>query len=134
MMLLLLALLLGLAACGGDNEAATGTEAATGGGATAEAGAGGSTTIHLAAEAAALEYNKTSLEAPAGSVTIEFENPSGLPHNVKLEGPGVDGEGTETINSGSTSATLELEAGEYTFYCSVNGHRDAGMEGSLVVN
>jgi plastocyanin len=111
--LLLLALILGLAACGGDD---------------------GGTTIQLAAEAAALEYDKTSLEAPAGSVTIEFENPSGLPHNVKLEGPGVDGEGTETINTGSTSATLELEAGEYTFYCSVDGHRDAGMEGALVVN
>src|SRR5687768_9868579 len=92
--LLLLALTLGVAACGGDDVAATGTQATTGGGATTGAGAGGGTTIQLAAEAAALEYDKTSLEAPAGSVTIEFENPSGLPHNVKLEGPGVDGEGT----------------------------------------
>jgi plastocyanin len=133
-MLLLSALVLGLPACGGDDdEGATGT-ATTAGGATTAAGGGGGATIQLAAEAAALEYDKTSLEAPAGSITIEFENPSGLPHNVKLEGSGVDGEGTDTINSGSTSVTLELEAGEYTFYCSVDGHRDAGMEGKLVVN
>jgi plastocyanin len=123
------AAVLGLAACGGGNEAAT-----TGGGATT-AGGGGGETLQLAADpSGALKFDKTSLEATAGNVTIDFTNDSSLPHDVKLEGPGVDGEGTDTITGSSTSVTLDLEAGEYTFYCSVDGHRAAGMEGKLVVN
>jgi plastocyanin len=132
-LIVLSALALGLAACGGGgNEAAT-----TGGGATTAGGGGGGGggTLQLAADpSGALKFDKTSLEATAGSVTIDFTNDSSLPHDVKLEGPGVDGEGTDTITGSSTSATLDLQAGEYTFYCSVDGHRAAGMEGKLVVN
>lgn len=128
------ATVLGLAACGGGNEAAT-----TGGGATTAGGTtvggGGGETLQLAADpSGALKFDKTSLEATAGSVTIDFTNDSSLPHDVKLEGPGVDGEGTDTITGSSASVTLDLQAGEYTFYCSVDGHRAAGMEGKLVVN
>jgi plastocyanin len=128
------AAVLGLAACGGGDEAATTAGGATTGGATTEGGGGGET-LQLAADpSGALKFDKTSLEATAGSVTIDFTNDSSLPHDVKLEGPGVDGEGTDTITGSSTSATLDLQAGEYTFYCSVDGHRAAGMEGKLVVN
>jgi plastocyanin len=128
-LIVLSALALGLAACGGGgNEAAT-----TGGGATT-AGGGGGGTLQLAADpSGALKFDKTSLEATAGSVTIDFTNDSSLPHDVKLQGPGVDGEGTDTITGSSTSVTLDLQPGEYTFYCSVDGHRAAGMEGKLVV-
>jgi len=124
------AAVLGLAACGGGNEAAT-----TGGGATtAGGGGGGGETLQLAADpSGALKFDKTSLEATAGNVTIDFTNDSSLPHDVKLQGPGVDGEGTDTITGSSTSVTLDLQPGEYTFYCSVDGHRAAGMEGKLVV-
>jgi plastocyanin len=131
-LIVLSALALGLAACGGGgNEAAT-----TGGGATTAGGGGGGggETLQLAADpSGALKFDKTSLEATAGNVTIDFTNDSSLPHDVKLEGPGVDGEGTDTITGSSTSATLDLQAGDYTFYCSVDGHRAAGMEGKLVV-
>jgi plastocyanin len=131
-LIVLSALALGLAACGGGNEAAT-----TGGGATTAGGGGGGAgeTLQLAADpSGALKFDKTSLEATAGNVTIDFTNDSSLPHDVKLEGPGVDGEGTDTITGSSTSVTLDLQPGEYTFYCSVDGHRAAGMEGKLVVN
>ena len=125
------AAVLGLGACGGGNEAATtGGGAAAGGG----GGGGGGETLQLADPSGALKFDKTSLEATAGNVTIDFTNDSSLPHDVKLEGPGVDGEGTDTITGSSTSVTLDLQAGEYTFYCSVDGHRAAGMEGTLVVN
>jgi plastocyanin len=131
-LIVLSALALGLAACGGGgNEAAT-----TGGGATTAGGGGGGGggTLQLAADpSGALKFDKTSLEATAGSVTIDFTNDSSLPHDVKLEGPGVDGEGTDTITGSSTSVTLDLQPGDYTFYCSVDGHRAAGMEGKLVV-
>jgi plastocyanin len=124
------AAVLGLAACGGGNESAT-----TGGGATtAGGGGGGGETLQLAADpSGALKFDKTSLEATAGNVTIDFTNDSSLPHDVKLDGPGVEDEGTDRITGSSTSVTLDLQPGEYTFYCSVDGHRAAGMEGKLVV-
>ena len=127
-LIVLSALALGLAACGGGNEAAT-----TGGGATTAGGAGGETLALAADPGGALKFDKTSLEATAGNVTIDFTNDSSLPHDVKLEGPGVDGEGTDTVTGSSTSVTLDLQPGEYTFFCSVDGHRAAGMEGKLVV-
>jgi plastocyanin len=128
--LLLVALTLGLAACGGDDEESATTPAPTAG---ETAGGGGASTLELATPSG-VEYDKTSLEAAAGEVTIDYTNDSGLQHNVTLEGGGADGEATETITEGNTSLTVDLEAGEYTFYCSVDGHRDAGMEGTLVVD
>lgn len=81
-----------------------------------------------------LEYEEDSLEAEAGEVTIEFDNSSSTPHDVIIEdADGTDVGGTEVITNASDSATLELEPGDYTFYCSVPGHRDAGMEGPLTV-
>jgi plastocyanin len=124
------ALALGLAACGNNNEAAT----TGGGGATTNAGGGGGETLKIAADpGGALKFDQTSLEASAGNVTIDFTNDSSLQHNVTLDGPGVEDEGTDTVTGSSTSVTLDLQPGEYTFYCSVDGHRAAGMEGKLVV-
>jgi plastocyanin len=126
--ILLSALALGLAACGNNNEAAT-----TGGGA-ATSGGGGGETLKIAADpSGALKFDQTSLEASAGNVTIDFTNDSSIAHNVTLDGPGVEDEGTDTVTGSSTSVTLDLQPGEYTFYCSVDGHRAAGMEGKLVV-
>ena len=56
-----------------------------------------------------------------------------MPHNVVLERDGEDVAESETVESSTTSVDAELEAGEYTFYCSVGNHRDAGMEGTLTV-
>jgi plastocyanin len=128
MLSLLVVVTLGLAACGGDDEEGGG--ATTGAGGTG-GGAGG--TVQLATSQG-IEYDETSVETSAGQVTIDYTNDSGLPHNVTLEGSGVDGETTDTITEGSTSLTVDLEAGEYTFYCSVDEHRDQGMEGTIVVN
>ena len=91
--------------------------------------------LQLAADPEALLYDTDELAAEAGEVVIEFENPSAIPHNVVIEGEdGEDLGGTPQISD--DSATLEIpaiEPGEYTFYCSVLGHRDAGMEGTLTV-
>lgn len=60
-------------------------------------------------------------------------NPATVPHNVAIEGSGVDEEG-EIVGEGETSTVeADLEPGEYTFYCSVPGHRQSGMEGTLTV-
>jgi plastocyanin len=122
------ALVLALSACGGgSNSASTGA-------ATTAAGGGGGQTLQLAADpGGALKFDQTSLEASAGKVTIDFTNDSSLSHNVTIDGPGVEDEGTDTIKGSTANITLDLKPGKYTFYCSVDGHRAAGMEGTLVV-
>ena len=127
----------GLAACGDDEETTSAsdttatTETSAGGG----GGGGGGGTISVSADPdGQLAYTETELTTAAGSNTIEFDNPAGLSHDVVVEDDGGNEVGrTEVISSGSTSATVELEPGTYTFYCSVDGHRDAGMEGTLTV-
>jgi plastocyanin len=124
-----LALSLGLAACGGGDDEGNG-----GGGGNA-GGGGGGTTLQLAADpGGGLTFDKTSLEAPAGSVTIDFTNDASIPHNVTVEGNGVEDEATETITQSTATLTLDdLQAGTYTYYCSVGNHRQAGMEGTLTI-
>jgi plastocyanin len=96
-------------------------------------GAGASTTLDVEASETALAFNTTKLTAKAGKVTIDFKNPSAIPHNVVIEEDGKELAGFEPIAQGEESETAELEPGTYTFYCSVPGHREAGMEGTLTV-
>jgi plastocyanin len=94
----------------------------------------GLTTLQLAADPEALLFDTDELAAKAGELVIEFTNPSAIPHNVVIEGESGDLGGTPQITN--DSATLDIpaiEPGEYTFYCSVLGHREAGMEGTLTV-
>jgi plastocyanin len=124
MLLPLIAAVLLAGGCGGDDN----------GGATEATTQGEATTLPLAADpSGALAFDTTTLEAPAGTVTIELTNDSSVPHNVEVEGGGVEAQ-SDTVTGASTSVTADLEAGTYTFYCSVPGHREAGMEGTLNVS
>ena len=135
LLLVLVASVLALVACGGGSSSSSSTTAAaTGGGATTGGGGGGSTVKVSADPSGALKFEQTDLTATAGSVTIDFTNMSSVPHNVTLEGNGVSAEGTDTVTGSSTTKTFDLQPGTYTFYCSVDSHRAAGMEGKLVVN
>ena len=81
-----------------------------------------------------LKYNKTVLTAKAGKVSIDFTNMSPLGHNLTVESSAKQIVGaTPTFQGGSKVLTLELKAGTYKFFCSVPGHRMAGMEGTLTV-
>jgi plastocyanin len=81
-----------------------------------------------------LAFTKDTLEAPAGAVRITMNNPSSTPHNVSLEGPGgIDQQGKTVSKGGASEVQATLKAGAYTYYCSVPGHRQAGMEGTLTV-
>jgi plastocyanin len=95
--------------------------------------AGASTTLDLAADPTALAFDQTDLTAKAGKVTIDFTNPAPLEHNVVIEQNGKELAGFEPIAEGEESETADLKPGTYTFYCSVPGHREAGMEGTLTV-
>jgi plastocyanin len=116
----LLALALGLAACGGGGDEGEPS--------------GGGTTLELAADpGGAFSFDKKTLEAPAGTITIHLTNDASIPHDIAVEGNGVD-EASDTVTNGETSLTVDLEPGTYTFYCSVPGHRAGGMEGTLTVS
>ncbi|MGN6257752.1 MAG: plastocyanin/azurin family copper-binding protein [Solirubrobacterales bacterium] len=99
----------------------------------AEGGSGAETTLQLEASETALEFDTTKLSAKAGKVTIDFKNPSAIPHNVVIEQNGKELSGFEPVAEGEESETAELKPGTYTFFCSVPGHRQAGMEGTLTV-
>jgi plastocyanin len=91
------------------------------------------TKLALSVPGTALAYNTKQLSAKAGSVTITLTNSSPLEHDVTVsEGSKVVG-ATPVFTGGTKSVTLKLKAGNYTFYCSVPGHRQAGMEGTLTV-
>ena len=99
----------------------------------APAPAPASTKLALSVPGTALAYNTKQLSAKAGSVTITLTNSSPLEHDVTVaEGSKVVG-ATPVFTGGTKSVTLNLKAGKYTFYCSVPGHRQAGMEGTLTV-
>jgi plastocyanin len=99
----------------------------------AEAAKGPGGTLPLAADESAIAYDTTSLTSKPGKVTIDFTNPSALEHDVAIEGNGEEIVGSELIAKGKTSVSAELAPGTYTFYCTVPGHREAGMEGTLTV-
>jgi plastocyanin len=96
---------------------------------------GNATTLALAANTSGLlAYDTKQLSAKAGTVTITMANMSPLEHNVTVaEGSKVLG-ATPTFVGGTRTLTLKLKPGKYTFYCSVPGHRQAGMEGTLSVS
>lgn len=98
-----------------------------------EGSAGAETTLQLAADEEALAFDKTELDAKAGKVTIDFDNPSGIPHNVVIEADGKELAGFEPITEGEEELSADLKPGTYTFFCSVPGHRESGMEGTLKV-
>jgi plastocyanin len=91
-------------------------------------------TLLLAADPSGqLRFDKDALAAEAGNVRITMTNEAPVPHNVALEGEGVDEKGVVVEKGGSSEVEAAVKAGSYTFYCSVDGHREAGMEGTLTV-
>jgi len=94
---------------------------------------GAATTLQLSASPTQIAFNTTKLNSQAGQVTIDFTNPSALEHDVAIEQNGKQIAISETVAEGKTSVSAELEPGTYTFLCTVPGHAEAGMEGTLTV-
>jgi plastocyanin len=129
--LLLAAGVLLAAGCGDDDDDDGGGAASTPE-ATEDSSGGGEGLTLTADPGGAISWEPGELSAPAGSVTIKLVNESDTPHAVEVEGNGVEEE-SETVTGGETELTVDLEAGEYTYYCPVGQHRQQGMEGTLTV-
>lgn len=148
-LLALAGLIVALAGCGGSKSsssssastpaaapATTSSEASTSEkSSSSEQSSSGSSALTLAANTEGqLKYETSSLTAKAGKVSIDFENMSPVGHNVTVESSGGSVVGaTPTLQGASKTLTLNLKPGTYKFFCSVPGHRSAGMEGTLTV-
>jgi plastocyanin len=152
----LLAGLLLLAGCGSSSSSTSSTSAGTESSAagapaettstaaettssasTAPAAGGASAASKLSLEAnpeGQLKYNTSSLTAKAGKVSIDFTNSSPEGHNVTIaSSSGAVVGATPTFQGSSKTLSVNLKPGTYKFFCSVPGHRMAGMEGTLTV-
>lgn len=78
-------------------------------------------------------WESTDVTAPAGTVELVIECGATVPHAIAIEGVQADADLATCSGGGSGDTVVDLEAGTYTFFCTVPGHRDAGMEGTLTV-
>lgn len=78
-------------------------------------------------------YDKNRATVRAGEVAIRFTNRSPVPHDVTVARGDKVLAATKTIQGSSARRTVSLTAGDYVFFCSVDAHRQAGMEGALTV-
>jgi len=134
-----------VAGCGGDDDSSSSSSGSSSGGSSSNTtsnssgggvSAGGGTVLKIAADPnGALKFDKTSLSAKAGKVTIVMTNTSSIPHAVEMEGGGIEKKGAVITGGGSVSrVTAKLKPGKYEFYCPVDGHKAAGMKGTLTVS
>ncbi|HXW58135.1 MAG TPA: plastocyanin/azurin family copper-binding protein [Solirubrobacteraceae bacterium] len=141
---LLLALVgaLALAGCGSSSSSKSSSSASapaatptTSSATTPATSSGAVQTVDLAANPGGqLKYDKSSFTVKPGRVNIVFTNMSPLEHNVTVESSGHATLGaTPTFKGGSKTLSVMLTAGTYKFFCSVPGHRAAGMEGTITV-
>jgi plastocyanin len=91
------------------------------------------TKLALSVPGAQLAYDTKQLTAKAGTVAIAFTNNSPIEHDVTIEQAGKVLGGTPKFIGGTKMVALNLKPGTYKFFCSVPGHRQAGMEGTLTV-
>ncbi len=134
-----LVVLVALAGCGSSSSSSTNKETTPATTATTPAttttSSGSGSKLSLSANPSGqLEYNTKTLSAKAGKVTIAFTNMAPLSHDVSIESSSGQSLGSTPVFSGGTkSLSLELKPGTYKFFCTVPGHRQAGMEGTLTV-
>lgn len=135
---------LALVACGSSSDSSSSTSETSGGESQAEqggaakeestSGGSGSTLKFEADPNGELAYTSDKETAKAGKVTVEFKNPQALTHDVAIENSNGEEVGkTELIAEGSDTTSVDLKPGTYTYFCTVPGHREAGMEGTLTV-
>ena len=125
------ALTFALAACGGGSSS-SGSTPASGGGASSGGGAGNGTPVNVTLAGFSIDVAGGTKLKP-GTYTFNVTNSGPSAHNLTIEGPGVDNQATPTFSSGAQSLTVTLKNGSYELFCSVPGHKEAGMDVDLTV-
>jgi plastocyanin len=125
---------LAAAGCGGDddNGGGGGSGGGTGTSSNDSSASGGKTLTVTADPGGAISWDKTSLSAKAGKVTLKIVNQSSVPHAIEVEGNGVEEE-TKTVTGGDAAVTVDLKPGKYEYYCPVSNHKET-MKGTLTVS
>jgi plastocyanin len=136
MALVLAAGVLTAAGCGGgdDSSGSGGSSGGTGSSSdssSSSSGGGGALTV-TADPGGAISWDKTTLDAKAGKVTLKLVNESSTPHAIEVEGNGVEKE-SKTVTGGNADLTVDLKPGKYEFYCPVDDHKQT-MKGTLTVS
>ncbi len=122
------------AAVPAGDEQTTATTTTTGTTTTTPPAQGGGETLKLSSPAdGSLVFEPSKLTAKAGSVTIDYDNPSPVDHSVAIEAGGETLDESEIAADTTLTATADLEPGRFVYYCTVPGHREAGMVGTLTV-
>ncbi len=119
-----------LVACGSSS----GSAGASSGAAAPQSAVGGAsgTTVTATETEFSISLSQTSLQP--GSYTFQARNVGKFPHALTIDGPGVPNQATPTLPPGrSGSLQVALQAGTYTIYCPVDGHRAKGMLVHLTV-
>lgn len=107
---------------------AEGEDAAEGGAAGGDIGSADAVWV-----AEGLEFTESPDAVPAEGAVLGLEIAGGLPHNVVFEGFQGDQPLVEGGGDGEYTGQAAIPPGTYTFYCSIVGHRAAGMEGEVTV-
>jgi plastocyanin len=92
------------------------------------------TTKKLAASKTKLAFSVKTIRVRHGKVTLRMSNPAGIKHAIAVDGHGIDKDGKTVGKGGTSTVTVSLKKGTYTFYCPVPGHRAGGMKGKLIVS
>lgn len=87
--------------------------------------------MSLSVDARDLSFSPRTLEAPAGAVSITLHNAGRIAHNLTIDE--LDLAIAASPGQTVSGEVVDVPPGTYTFYCSVSGHRQAGMEGTLTV-
>ncbi len=126
----MVALLLG--ACGGTSTSSTTATTSAAGAAAPSSAAPVGTSVGVIEKEFSITLDKKSFTA--GTYTFAVKNQGSFPHNLTIEGPGVDKKKSPTMPGGqSGSVTVALQKGSYELWCSVDSHKDKGMDMKITV-
>ena len=126
-----------LAGCGGGSSAgtstpATSTPAAAAPASSATSAAAAGTTVDVTEKEFSITLSQNTFQP--GTYTFAVTNQGQFPHNLTIEGPGVDSTATATLQGGqSGDVTVTLQSGTYELWCSVDSHKDRGMDLMITV-